>query len=106
MGRSVTVLVGVRAMAMFNENFKDVRKSQTGLFRTLIEENWRPSAMHLEKTHWIIDNSDLFIGEGTPMEEWCLLYKQLTRYSIGELSGESVRKDLMARYDRFVRSIE
>lgn len=57
----------------------------------------RPSAMHLEKAHWIIDNADLFIGEGTPIEEWCLLYKRLTRMSIGELTGESVRKDLMAR---------
>jgi len=57
--------------------------------------------MHLEKAHWIIDNADLFIGEGTPIEEWCLLYKRLTRMSIGELTGESVRKDIMARYDRF-----
>ena len=62
--------------------------------------------MHLEKAHWIIDNADLFIGEGTPTEEWCLIYKRLTRMSIGELTGESVRGDLMARYARFVRSIE
>lgn len=43
--------------------------------------------MHLEKAYWIIDNADLFIGEGTPIEEWCLLYKRLTRMSIGELTG-------------------
>lgn len=71
-----------------------------------LENNWQPDPATRGKASFVIDNGNVLLDEVADWKAWAVAYRKITGYTVAEARGDSMRKDLLADIDRFVRSLE
>lgn len=74
--------------------------------RKSLENNWQPDPATRGKASFVIDNGNVLLDEVADWKAWAVAYRKITGYTVAEVRVESVRRDLLADVDRFVRSLE
>ena len=74
--------------------------------RKSLENNWQPDPATRWNASFVIDNGNVLLDEVADWKAWAVAYRKITGYTVAEMRVESMRRDLLADIDRFVRSLE